>query len=563
MKSQQRKEHSPALCNLRFYTGDELGQVKCVKFCDTTSKKSDTDARNHKRARLEEDSASDAKQKKTVEEDAQHCKVLSWGRIDREREVTMMTLSKSAAHPTIIVVGRKSGEVDIVSGTDGAVLANFRVFTPAKDKNGRPAMNRMNEPEHFVGLHHSTSTNELITCTDTGFLRVHDCATTTEKVCVNVGQDQLSRMRVKPQAAPDAGIVFATGGKDRELCVWDLDAVLKTESGKKAEPRWKAKNVRNDVLDLRVPVWNTDMAWMEGDGEKIVVCTGIHFVRVYDLKAGKRPTLNIEIGEHPLKCIALVPGTQEVVVTDTTGLIIQVDVGNTSKIGIPSTHPKGTNRSMIDHADNPSATTKPRAVGTDTSLYAVAGPHGAVRATFRGSAGAVRCVAVARAPHTSSVIVTGVGLDRFVRCFEVGKKKEAGRCYVKTRMNWVVVAEEEEGVMKEEEKRRKEREEGRDEEDEDGEDGVDLWAELDRKEWGGDEEDGDSSESEDDGGEEDKKVVEEGGVSDDESEKEEIEKPLPKKGGSQSMKKVDSKKSLKSASSTSAKNAAKKRKARK
>ncbi|KAI8799589.1 WD40-repeat-containing domain protein [Cladochytrium replicatum] len=561
MKSHQQREHTTALCNLRFYTGDEMGQVKCIKFLDTSVRKPDPETRKHKRARLDDDSASDAKQKKMVEEDVEHCKVVSWGRIDREREVTMMTLSKSATQPTIIVVGRKSGEVDVMSGTDGAVLANFRVFTPAKDKNGRPVMNKMNEREHFVGLHHSTLTNELVTCTDTGFLRVHDCATGAEKGCVNLGQDQLCRMRVKPQTSPDGGVVFATGGKDREVCVWDLDVVLKTESGEKAEPRWKAKNVRNDVLDLRVPVWNTDMAWMEGEGEKIVVCTGIHFIRVYDLKAGKKPTLNIEVGEHPLKYIALIPGTQEVVVTDTTGLLIQVDVGNTSKAGFPSTHPKGTNRSRIDHADNPSATTKPRAAGTETSLYAVTGPHGAIRATFRGSAGAVRCVVVARAPHTSSVIVTGVGLDRFVRCFEVGKKKEAGRCYVKTRMNWVVVAEEEEGVMKEEEKRRKEREDGRDEEDEDGDDGGDLWAELDQKEWGGDEEDGESSMSEDGDGEA-KRMVEDGVESDDESEGE-VAKPGSKKGGEQSVKKGSLNKSVKAAPSTSTKSASKKRKERK
>lgn len=45
--------------------------------------------------------------------------------------------------------------------------------------------------------------------------------------------------------------VFATGGREKDLCVWDLEA------GKEV---FVARNVKHDKLDMQVPIWITDLA---------------------------------------------------------------------------------------------------------------------------------------------------------------------------------------------------------------------------------------------------------------------------------------------------------------
>jgi hypothetical protein len=45
--------------------------------------------------------------------------------------------------------------------------------------------------------------------------------------------------------------VFATGGREKDLCVWDL------EVGKEV---FVARNVKHDKLDMQVPIWITDLA---------------------------------------------------------------------------------------------------------------------------------------------------------------------------------------------------------------------------------------------------------------------------------------------------------------
>lgn len=61
---------------------------------------------------------------------------------------------------------------------------------------------------------------------------------------------ELCRMRRCPA---DARIV-ATGGKENDVQVWDL-------TGGCSEPAFAAKNVRPDNLELRVPVWVTDVCF--------------------------------------------------------------------------------------------------------------------------------------------------------------------------------------------------------------------------------------------------------------------------------------------------------------
>ncbi|KAF6107107.1 WD repeat domain 74 [Phyllostomus discolor] len=112
--------------------------------------------------------------------------------------------------------------------------------------------------------------------------------------------------------------VVATGGKENALKVWDLQG--------SAEPVFRAKNVRNDWLDLRVPIWDQDIQFLP-ESQKLVTCTGYHQVRVYDpASPQRRPVLEATYGEYPLTAMALTPGSNSVIVGNTHGQLAEIDL---------------------------------------------------------------------------------------------------------------------------------------------------------------------------------------------------------------------------------------------
>ena len=92
----------------------------------------------------------------------------------------------------------------------------------------------------------------------------------------------LCRLRVHPKEHH----LFACGGKERELSVWDANSYKEgifIEAQKKKESKaglvWMSKNVSHDFLDLRVPVWITDLQFLsKQETTKLVVGTKYHQV---------------------------------------------------------------------------------------------------------------------------------------------------------------------------------------------------------------------------------------------------------------------------------------------
>ncbi|XP_032735173.1 WD repeat-containing protein 74 isoform X3 [Lontra canadensis] len=112
--------------------------------------------------------------------------------------------------------------------------------------------------------------------------------------------------------------VVATGGKENALKVWDLQG--------SEEPVFRAKNVRNDWLDLRVPIWDQDIQFLP-ESQKLVTCTGYHQVRVYDpASPQRRPVLEATYGEYPLTAMTLTPGANSVIVGNTHGQLAEIDL---------------------------------------------------------------------------------------------------------------------------------------------------------------------------------------------------------------------------------------------
>jgi ribosome biogenesis protein NSA1 len=125
-------------------------------------------------------------------------------------------------------------------------------------------------------------------------------------------------MRLKDwRLAPD-GHSFAYGGDEVEVSLWDAERAFSsstvnphgkmdtTKEGKKRKRSddllsgelWRAKNVANDELSLRVPVHNTSLTFLSSSGEKTSngyhILAGTHSgaVRRYDTRAARKPVAN-------------------------------------------------------------------------------------------------------------------------------------------------------------------------------------------------------------------------------------------------------------------------------
>ena len=134
---------------------------------------------------------------------------------------------------------------------------------------------------------------------------------------------------------------FALAGKENDLKIYDL-------SSSSSEPVcvWKGKNLPNDKLSLRIPIWITDAKLrfpgegnidMSGNtnGAHIVTCTAHRQIRLYDTKAKRQPVTNIEnCSEYRLSSIQSSVDGNSVYVGDATGSLFQYDLRTGKRVGV-------------------------------------------------------------------------------------------------------------------------------------------------------------------------------------------------------------------------------------
>ncbi|KAF9909832.1 WD repeat-containing protein 74 [Linnemannia zychae] len=427
----------------RFYTGDEQGLVKVVTITEPVVVKPKRVRRNQPTPEAP------PKPVPTVE---------TWGVPDREKAIQLMCWDSEKKH---LAVARKNGLVQLLDPQDGgAVVTEFK-HTLGKEGKVDTV---------FVGLF--ASSESIITCTNTGRLVVQSVVDQSKSTVLEVGKD-ICRMRVHPREHH----IVATGGKEQELTLWDLKALSKDtteetpepakkgkKNGKKAAPApapvpdkktggpdarykskeilangqlFKAKNVKNDYLDLRVPVWNTDLQFLnQYDTSRIAVGTRHHQIRVYDIKSGaRRPAVDAEVGEMPVVAMANGKDGSEIVFSDTV-----------------------------------------------TNVYSVDTLTGAIIGQYKGFTG----VATALATFTpfedaSTTHLVTVAMDRCLRVHEMSKTRNMlHKVYLKQRMTAVVVGEfiPAEPVEDDEDGDASSNKKKRSEGDDDDENDDDLWESM-------------------------------------------------------------------------------------
>lgn len=175
---------------------------------------------------------------------------------------------------------------------------------------------------------------------------------------------------------------IACGGKENNLKLFDIEQLEK--------PVFTAKNVRNDSLDLRQPVWVSALDFIQGEENKIVVGTGYHKIQIYDTRKQRRPVEEMDWDEYPITAISMTADGNDLIVGNTTGNMASFDLRKKEKKG-----------------------------------------------SFKGIAGSISSIRC----HHSQDFVTCVGLDRFLRVYDVKTRQLLQKVYLKSRLSCLLLSD--------------------------------------------------------------------------------------------------------------------------
>ncbi|KAG1651012.1 WD repeat-containing protein 74 [Nymphon striatum] len=259
-------------------------------------------------------------------------------KVNREKEINVIRWKDSTQSQ--IFIGRRELSVDVYDIEQKQITSTYDVSSGTGPLKGLGYFNE-----------------KLVTCSHSGHVRISDL-NSEDKHEVFVGENVLC-MRQNPTNPS----LIATGGKENLLKVWDLNT---------SKSIFKAKNVPNNWLDIRIPIWVTDIQYLNG-GDKIITSTGTHTVRLYDTKTRQRkPIFEISYDEYPLTSLAIPNDENYVIVGNTKGYMALLDLRK---------------KAMVH--------------------------------CYKGFAGSVRSIAC----HPTKEIMASCGLDRFLLIHEIHSRK--------------------------------------------------------------------------------------------------------------------------------------------
>ncbi|CAJ0943476.1 unnamed protein product, partial [Mesorhabditis belari] len=214
-----------------------------------------------------------------------------------------------------------------------------------------------------------------------------------------------------------------------------------------------------DNLAINVPIWDMDIRLVP-DSETLITGTGTHMIRMYDMRAQRRPVRQVEWMESPVTALSLSYRDHQVFAGNTIGEFGLFDLRGKTKIMLVC--------------------------------------------KFKGQAGAIRAIY----GHPTAPYVASCGIDRFARVHDMNSKKLVSKVYCKARLNCVLLRDglsimkpekkEEEDVDGDWEQIKEAKAENESGSESDGE-GSDIWDEIDDEdESGSDQGDEEQSNNEND-----------------------------------------------------------------
>ena len=205
-----------------------------------------------------------------------------------------------------------------------------------------------------------------------------------------------------------------------------------------------ARNVKNDHLDLRPPIWITKVEFLDNkiSGEyQFITTTKYGQLRMYDTKHGKRPKKDYPLCQKSIITLSFTNGDQEdIIISDTHGLVAKYSLEKVDQ------------KAFKTHSASAGTIQKPVAklLGKYTG----------------GNTGAVFGVDV-----VDSLVATG-GLDRYLRVYDVEDREVVAKVYLGTQINSVIVLDTEDETEENDDEGKRKHEESDEEE---------LWDQLEHK----------------------------------------------------------------------------------
>jgi ribosome biogenesis protein NSA1 len=224
-----------------------------------------------------------------------------WGSQGTENEVDALCWVNQQDYSEVAVASRsgKIKRMNIISGAESSIWETLTQTT------------------RFASLEFSLRHEQLISCTVAGMLAIGQLAQGTPNA-ISL-KSPVGTLRLEPRSQAQV----AYGGKENDVRLFDLEA---------KQHSWTAKNLANDFLDMRQPVWVNDLQFVCEAPHQIALVTAYHQVRLYDTKAQRRPVINQLVGELPLTALVL-KSSSNLIFGDTQGNITEFDLRNCKVVG--------------------------------------------------------------------------------------------------------------------------------------------------------------------------------------------------------------------------------------
>jgi ribosome biogenesis protein NSA1 len=181
------------------------------------------------------------------------------------------------------------------------------------------------------------------------------------------------------------------GGKERKnnLKVFDLEAQKQIFS---------SKNVPHDNLQLEVPVWESDMAFVNNSENCLATCSRHGYIRLYDNRQQRRPVKNYtDPRDQAFNSMAEHDGI--VYVGTTNGCLYAFDL---KSLKVP--------------------------------LH-----------TYKGAVGSITSIAI----DETGKFVFASSLDRYIRAYDVEKTQLLYQCYVKSKASEIIMKSADQRLLEE------------------------------------------------------------------------------------------------------------------
>lgn len=224
-----------------------------------------------------------------------------WGIQREEYELDAHCWGRELSEGRELLLARKDGSIVGLNVEEGLCVTRLWDYKDYLPENTAGDMSRVCGMEYD-----GTDVNgKLIVCTRNGSVLILDASSAGEEgegepveslpILISShsfevkGGKHIEKMRKFDN-------VVAAGGKEFDLALRDATTLAK---------KWEARNVKDDFLQMRVPVHIKDLQFL-GEPDKLVTCTAHHQVRVYDVRAQRRPVMDISNGEYPFNAITSV-----------------------------------------------------------------------------------------------------------------------------------------------------------------------------------------------------------------------------------------------------------------